>query len=79
MRIYMILNRLAAPHLCQPLAEAGQAVSRFFSVGKKEKGPRGADLFCFSSYIQNSSFGELKFGKVVVEVAWNQQLNFGKA
>ena len=38
-----------------------------------------ADLFCFSSYIQNSSFEEFGIGKVVLEVVWNQWINFGKA
>ena len=37
-----------------------------------------ADLFCFSSYIQNSSFEELEIGKVVAEVVWNQRKHFGK-
>ena len=37
-----------------------------------------ADLFCFSSYIQNSRLREMEFRKVAVEVAWNQWENFGK-
>ena len=60
-----------------PLPNAGRGGARggFLEVPllrQKGKGPLGADLFCFSSYIQNSSFGVLSFRKVAVEVVWNQ-------
>ena len=63
MRIHMIQNRLATSHRCQPLAEVGQAVS-FLSVGKKEKGPREADLSVFPSISRIAALRNWKSGKL---------------
>ena len=65
----MMVRGFPPPHL----STAGRWGTR-----KKEKVRARADLFYFSSYIQNSRLEEIKIGEVAVEVVWNQWENFGK-
>ena len=62
----MIPNRLAAPHLCQAVAEVGQAAtsSKFLFSGKKKKARAGRTFCVFPAISRIAVLGFFHSGKL---------------